>query len=113
MSDFTPEQESRFGALEDKAELINSNMETILSAIVGNKFTGKGGIVMEMQNLEKKIQESDTKLLAKIDSIEKRLNPVEDYIKRANWTFMIIAGVATFVGAVIGLAIAYFSLIKK
>lgn len=113
MSDFTPQQEGRFEALEQKAELINTNMETILSAIVGNKYTGRGGIVTEMQNLEKKIQESDDRLAAKIGNIEQRLSPVEDYIKRANWTIMIIAGIATFIGTVIGLLIAYFSLIKK
>lgn len=109
---FSPQQETRFEAIEEKVELINSNIEKILEAFNGNRITGKGGLVQEIRNLEIKIEQSDSKLSKQIETIDSRLKPVELFMNKIVWTIFIIGGICTVVGALIGLVFTYYSLKK-
>lgn len=88
----------RFSDMEDKLEHLAGKVENMLQAITGNPFKKDGGMVQDMKETKEQVL-----------SIEKRLEVLEDFRSQIRWTAAVIVSVSGFLGACVGLLLAYLA----
>jgi hypothetical protein len=111
-------------SLEQKVENIIEQQEIVISALMGNKLTNQGGIIGQIRQLDKKVDDVEHRLDEKIKTamfmIDEKIKPLEvatkDWIMfktKFNYTIFLISIITGFIGALLGLLIAYASFINK
>jgi hypothetical protein len=116
-------KKTRMEDFEQKQEFIIETLGELIVLMRGPKGRPEMGLIHDIDRLDKKIdkyeQELDTRIVAaqnnldtRIVSVESRLHKVELGMLRVNWTVMIIMSIASGLGVILGLVIAYYNLKK-